>query len=116
MPPKSFCLTFRGHFILCLSGQFGKIVIMLSLIHISLEKVIAFGKSTGVTYPLGMDPGADIFAKYALRKAGITRNVLIDKEGRIVKLTRLYNRSRVQTQRIGDVYKRQMPINENFLI
>ena len=31
------------------------------------------------------------FAKYALRKAGITRNVLIDKEGRIVKLTRLYN-------------------------
>lgn len=56
-----------------------------------LEKVIAFGKSTGVTYPLGLDPGADIFAKYALRKAGITRNVLIDKEGRIVKLTRLYN-------------------------
>ena len=46
-----------------------------------LEKVIA----------LGLDPGADIFAKYALRKAGITRNVLIDKEGRIVKLTRLYN-------------------------
>lgn len=56
-----------------------------------LEKVIAFGKSTGVTYPLGLDPGADIFAKYALRKAGITRNVLIDREGRIVMLTRLYN-------------------------
>ena len=56
-----------------------------------LDKVIAFGKSTGVTYPLGLDPGADIFAKYALRKAGITRNVLIDKDGRIVMLTRLYN-------------------------
>jgi|MGYP000129199332 peroxiredoxin len=56
-----------------------------------LEKVIAFGKSTKVTYPLGLDPGADIFAKYALREAGITRNVLIDKEGRIVMLTRLYN-------------------------
>ena len=56
-----------------------------------LNKVIAFGKSTGVTYPLGLDPGADIFAKYALRQAGITRNVLIDKEGRIVMLTRLYN-------------------------
>ena len=56
-----------------------------------LDKVIAFGKSTGVTYPLGLDPGADIFAKYALRQAGITRNVLIDKEGRIVMLTRLYN-------------------------
>ena len=46
-----------------------------------LDKVIA----------LGLDPGADIFAKYALRNAGITRNVLIDKDGRIVMLTRLYN-------------------------
>ncbi len=56
-----------------------------------LEKVIAFGKQTGVTYPLALDPGADVFAMYALRKAGITRNVLIDREGRIVMLTRLYN-------------------------
>lgn len=56
-----------------------------------LDKVLAFAKSTGVTYPLGLDPGADIFAKYALRDAGITRNVLIDREGRIVMLTRLYN-------------------------
>ena len=56
-----------------------------------LDKVLAFAKSTGVTYPLGLDPGADIFAKYSLRESGITRNVLIDKEGKIVKLTRLYN-------------------------
>ena len=56
-----------------------------------LEKVLAFAKSTGVTYPLGLDPGADIFAKYALKESGITRNVLIDREGKIVKLTRLYN-------------------------
>lgn len=56
-----------------------------------LDKVVAFGKSVGVTYPLALDPGADVFALYALRKAGITRNVLIDREGRIVFLTRLYN-------------------------
>lgn len=56
-----------------------------------LDKVLAFAKATGITYPLGLDPGADIFAKYALRNAGITRNVLIDREGKIVKLTRLYN-------------------------
>lgn len=56
-----------------------------------LETVIAFGKAVGVTYPLGLDPGADIFAKYALRHTGITRNVLIGKDGRIVMLTRLYN-------------------------
>lgn len=56
-----------------------------------LETVKAFAEKTGVTYPLALDPGADIFAKYADRKAGITRNVLIDKEGKIVMLTRLYN-------------------------
>ena len=56
-----------------------------------LERVNAFIKQTKVTYPLGLDPGADIFAKYAERKAGITRNVLIDKNGKIVMLTRLFN-------------------------
>lgn len=56
-----------------------------------LETVKAFAEKTGVTYPIALDPGADHFAKYADRKAGITRNVLIDKEGKIVMLTRLYN-------------------------
>lgn len=56
-----------------------------------LEKVKRFIEQTKVTYPIGLDPGADIFALYADRNAGITRNVLIDKEGRIIKLTRLYN-------------------------
>ena len=53
-----------------------------------LETVEAFAEKTGVTYPLALDPGADHFAKYADRKAGITRNVLVDKEGKIVMLTR----------------------------
>lgn len=56
-----------------------------------LERVKAFAKQTGVTYPLGLDPGADIFAKYAERNAGITRNVLVGKDGKIVMMTRLYN-------------------------
>ena len=56
-----------------------------------LETVKAFAEKTGVTYPLALDPGADIFAKYADRKAGITRNVLIDKNGKMVMMTRLYN-------------------------
>ena len=72
-----------------------------------LEKVLAFAKSTGVTYPLGLDPGADIFAKYALRESGITRNVLVDKEGRIVKLTRLYNEEEFASlvQKINEMLK-----------
>ena len=56
-----------------------------------VETVKDFAEKTGVTYPLALDPGADHFAKYAERKAGITRNVLIDKEGKIVMLTRLFN-------------------------
>ena len=56
-----------------------------------LEKVKEFVKQTGVTYNMALDPGGDVFALYAERKAGITRNVIIDKEGRIVMLTRLYD-------------------------
>ena len=62
-----------------------------------VETVKAFAEKTGVTYPLALDPGADQFAKYADRKAGITRNVLIDKTGKIVMLTRLYNEEEFAT-------------------
>lgn len=55
-----------------------------------LETVVEFAKATGVTYPLALDPGADIFALYALRNEGITRNVLIDRDGKIVMLTRKF--------------------------
>jgi hypothetical protein len=56
-----------------------------------LETVLKFVESTKITYPIGLDPRADIFALYAERNAGITRNVIIDKTGKIVLLTRLYN-------------------------
>lgn len=54
-----------------------------------LETVVEFAKAIPITYPIGLDPHADIFALYAVRKAGITRNVIIDKSGKIVLLTRL---------------------------
>lgn len=53
--------------------------------------VLAFAKKTGVTYPIGLDPDANIFGLYAEKDAGITRNVIIDKDGKIVMLTRLYD-------------------------
>ncbi len=56
-----------------------------------LEKVIQFGNDMKITYPLALDPGADIFALFAEREAGITRNVIVDKNGKIVYLTRLFN-------------------------
>ena len=54
------------------------------------ETVLKFARSIPVNYPIGLDPHANIFALYAVRDAGITRNVIIDKKGKIVFLTRLY--------------------------
>lgn len=56
-----------------------------------VDVVEKFRQATGVTYPLTLDPGADIFGLYALKESGITRNVLIDREGKIVLMTRLFN-------------------------
>lgn len=53
--------------------------------------VQAFITKTGVTYPIGLDPNANIFGLYAEKEAGITRNIIIDKEGKIVMLTRLFD-------------------------
>lgn len=54
------------------------------------EKIEEMVQATGITYPVGMDPAGDIFALYAERNAGITRNVIIDRDGHIVMLTRLF--------------------------
>lgn len=54
------------------------------------EKVARFVEQTGVTYPLVLDPDADIFGLYADKQAGVTRNVIIGRDGRIVMTTRLY--------------------------
>ncbi len=56
-----------------------------------LEKINELRKATKVTYPIGFDPNGNIFGLYAKKDAGITRNVIVDKDGRIVMLTRLYN-------------------------
>lgn len=54
------------------------------------SKIKELAKATGVTYPIGLDPDASIFCLYAEKEAGITRNVIIDKNGKIVMLTRLF--------------------------
>lgn len=55
-----------------------------------VDKVIRFKNDIKVTYPLALDPGAGIFGLYAQKEAGVTRNVIIDRNGKIVFLTRLY--------------------------
>lgn len=53
--------------------------------------VLAFAEQTGVSYPLLLDPDGEIFCRYAHRLSGITRNVIVDKNGRIAMMTRLYD-------------------------
>lgn len=55
------------------------------------EVVDAYTEKVGTTYPMALDTAANAFASFALRQSGITRNVLIDRDGRIVKLTRRFN-------------------------
>lgn len=69
------------------------------------EKIDELRKATGVTYPIGRDPNGDIFGLYAEKKAGITRNVIIDRTGKIVMLTRLYDEKEFaeMTQKINNL-------------
>lgn len=56
----------------------------------ALEDILPFIEGVGTTYPIAMDTNADVFAMYALRESGITRNVLIDRDGKIAMLTRKF--------------------------
>lgn len=55
-----------------------------------LEKVKKFKNDMKITYPLALDSGAEIFYTFAAKGAGVTRNVIIDKTGKIVYMTRLF--------------------------
>lgn len=54
------------------------------------EVVQSFIEKTGVTYPIGLDKDGSIFEKFTLPKAGVTRNIILNKEGEIIFLTRLF--------------------------
>jgi peroxiredoxin len=54
------------------------------------DVVEKFAKDVPVTYPLTLDPKGGIFYQIAEKNAGVTRNVILDKSGKIVYLTRLY--------------------------
>jgi len=58
-----------------------------------LSTILPFIKATGITYPVSFDANGSIFRLYAEKDAGITRNVIIDKTGKIVFLTRLYDKN-----------------------
>lgn len=49
-----------------------------------------FAKTINVTYPLTLDTDGSKFALFTSPKSGVTRNIIIDKDGKIVLLTRLF--------------------------
>jgi peroxiredoxin len=58
-----------------------------------LEKVIRYRKEMDISYPLAIDPNADVFGIFADKRAGVTRNVVIDQTGKIIYMTRLFKES-----------------------
>ena len=61
-----------------------------------IDVVKDFQKKVGTTYPLALDPDAIHFSKFAHKNAGVTRNIVIDRNGKIVFLTRLFDRNEFQ--------------------
>ena len=57
----------------------------------SAEKTAKFARDLKITYPLTLDTEGVSFYAYAAKNAGVTRNIIVDKQGKIVNLTRLYN-------------------------
>lgn len=54
-------------------------------------KVQGLVDGTGVTYPVCLDPGGALFKAVTVPKAGVTRNVVVDRQGNIAFLTRLFD-------------------------
>lgn len=55
------------------------------------NKVAPFAQQMQITYPVAFDTNKDLFYQFAAPKAGVTRNIVIDKEGKIAFLTRLFD-------------------------
>ena len=58
-----------------------------------------------ITYPHEIDPGAEIFGLYAGKESGVTRNIILDREGKIVFLTRLFDQTEfnAMVKKIGEL-------------
>ena len=57
----------------------------------SPKKVKRFIDQMKVTYPFTIDSDGSLFDAFTLPNAGVTRNIVLNKEGEIILLTRLYN-------------------------
>ena len=56
------------------------------------DKVANFTQQMGVSYPMCPDSAGTVFYSIAAPKSGVTRNVVVDRGGRIVMFTRLFDK------------------------
>ena len=56
-----------------------------------LTLVRAFAEQMRVTYPMCPDDAGAVFHSIAAKKSGVTRNVVVDRQGNIAMLTRLFD-------------------------
>ena len=61
-----------------------------------IDVVRKFQKRVGTTYPIALDPGSKHFTKFAHKNSGVTRNIVIDRDGKIAFLTRLFDKVEFQ--------------------
>lgn len=57
----------------------------------SKEETEAFAAAIPVTYPLTLDLEGKSFYSFCGEGAGVTRNIILDREGKIIMLTRLFD-------------------------
>ena len=55
------------------------------------EKITDFAAAIPVSYPITLDSDGLLFELFCTKNAGVTRNIIIDRSGKIIMLTRLYN-------------------------
>ncbi|MEF9931817.1 MAG: TlpA disulfide reductase family protein [Bacteroidales bacterium] len=55
------------------------------------QKTEKFASSIPITYPITLDSNGEIFNLFCTPGAGVTRNIIIDRTGKIIMLTRLYD-------------------------
>ena len=56
----------------------------------SPDKVERFIKDMSISYPVAIDHDGSLFESFTLPRAGVTRNIVLDREGKIIFLTRLF--------------------------
>lgn len=54
------------------------------------KTTLKFAKDMKITYPLALDLDGSIFSKFTVPNSGVTRNIIIDKNGKIAYMTRLF--------------------------